>query len=347
LKIVREGTGAGSITLYDFEPTADTLCEDVEKGLAIRPRKLPPKYFYDEKGARLFESITELEAYYPTRTEISILQDHGREIGERLGASIRLVEFGSGSGEKTWLLLRHLIQPAAYIPVDISRTQLVQFALSVASEFPDLEVAPVCADYTAHFELPPTQVPTSRCVAFFPGSTLGNFEPPDAEAFLKWVADLLGPDGSFVVGLDLRKEATIIERAYNDADGVTAEFNLNLLDRINRECGADFDRAAFRHHAFFDADKSRIEMRLVSTREQRVTLPSTGPSSSGGTFSFEVGEHITTEYSHKFELEEFSEVALRAGWSLAHHWMDARAWFAVVLLERTGVESGRKVVGSG
>jgi len=333
LRVVRAGGGTGSITLYDFEPTLDRLCDDVTVGLSATPKKLPSKYFYDARGARLFERITGLDSYYLTRTEVSILREHGDDIAERIGSDVRLVEFGSGSGEKTWGLLRHLRSPAAYLPVDISRSQLVQFAMSVASSFPDLQVSPVCADYTSEFELPPQEAPASRCVAFFPGSTFGNFDSEDADRFLRRVATLVGPEGGMLVGIDLRKDRGVIERAYNDPEGVTAEFNRNLLRRINRECGADFEPAEFDHQAVFEDDPGRIEMRLVSRRRQTVSVASSTGEAPRQSFGFEEGEPIITEYSHKYRPEEFERMAERSGWTVAATWMDDRQWFAVVLLE--------------
>jgi L-histidine Nalpha-methyltransferase len=332
LRICEARTTAGSVTLYDYEPTPDRICEDVAVGLAARPRKLPPKYFYDDRGARIFERITQLEAYYPTRTELSILREHAVDMAQRIGPQVRLVEFGSGSGDKTWIILRHLMDPAAYIPVDISRTQLVDFAVRVTETFPDLRVEAVCADYTAEYDLPKGDE-ARRSVAFFPGSTIGNFEKAEAESFLRRVRRLVGPDGGLLLGIDLRKDPDVIELAYNDPQGVTAEFNLNLLGRINRECGADFELDGFRHHAFFDDEASRVEMRLVAERSQVVQVE--GATDGGGKrrFEFAAGDHITTEYSHKYDLETFSRMAGSAGWRIAQRWSDDRDWFAVLLLE--------------
>lgn len=332
MRIVREETAAGSVVLHDFEPTPDRICEDVAEGLASTPKRLPPKYFYDDQGARLFERITGLDAYYPTRTEISILRDRATEIADHIGPGARLVEFGSGSGEKTWILLRHLKDPAAYIPVDISRAQLIDFALQVAAEFPSLRVAPVCADYTGSFDVPAASGVDGTCVAFFPGSTIGNFEPAEAVDFLGRVRHLVGARGRMLLGVDLRKNPEIIERAYNDPEGVTASFNLNVLARVNRECDGDFDLDRFRHHATFDPTESRIEMRLVSTVDQRVTLRCSPPRPDRITVDFAAGEAITTEYSYKYDLPGFARLAERAGWSIEESWTDPNDWFAVVLL---------------
>jgi dimethylhistidine N-methyltransferase len=320
----------GRLTLHDFAPPAGTLCEDVIRGLSGTERRLPPKYLYDAEGAKLFDAICELDAYYPTRTEIGIFERYAAEMADGLGPLCRVVEFGSGSGIKTRILLEHLRDPVAYVPVDISRAQLVEFALSVAEEFPTLEVLPVCADYTAELTLPTTTRPPRRTAAFFPGSTIGNFEPREAETFLRHVAALCGRGGVCLVGVDLEKEASILEAAYNDEEGVTAAFNLNLLRRINRECGADFDLAGWRHFAPYDAEHGRIEMRLVSTRAQTVTIPRDSPDPLR--VHFEEGSHITTEYSHKYRPLEFRALAARAGWEVEKVWTDARRWFGEWLL---------------
>jgi dimethylhistidine N-methyltransferase len=333
--IVEQARGGGSVTLYDFEPAPAHLLGDVLAGLAGPVKQLPPKYFYDERGARLFERICELEEYYLTRTETGILRRHIGEIAGALGSGFRLVEFGSGSGIKTHILLENVRWLKSYIPVDISRDQLVHYALSLAERYPEMEVVPVCADYTAEWALPDPVGPLPRTVAFFPGSTIGNFERAEAEAFLARVGRLCGADGGLLIGVDLKKAAAIIERAYNDAEGVTAAFNLNLLERINRECRADFDLAGFEHQAPYDEARGRIEMRLVSRRAQRVRI---GSDASGSdpllTVDFAPGEYITTEYSHKYTPAEFAVLAARAGWGMERCWTDEREWFAVFLLTR-------------
>jgi dimethylhistidine N-methyltransferase len=321
----------GAVTLYDHEPSGDHLCADAVRGLSGREKKLPPKYFYDERGAQLFEEISALDAYYPTRTELAILHANISEIVTRIGPGCRLVEFGSGSGAKTGLLLEHLQDPVVYLPIDISCTQLLDFALSAAKRFPSLEVTPVCADYTGEFELPAPRRRERRTVAFFPGSTIGNLEPSEAKHFLAHAARLCGPDGGLLVGVDLRKDPAVIERAYNDPEGVTAAFNLNLLARINRECGADFDLDAFRHQALFDDQHGRIEMRLVSKREQTVRLPAAGGDIQ---IAFAEGDYITTEYSYKYDPCDFSDLVKAAGWCVERCWTDERRWFAVQLLHR-------------
>lgn len=322
----------GRVTLYDFEPAPDDLRADVLAGLSGPAKKLPPKYFYDEVGAQLFERICGLDAYYPTRTEIGILRGAAREIAERIGPGCRLVEFGSGSGIKTRILLEQLQDAVAYIPIDISRSQLLAFAVSLATAFPELEVLPVCADYTAGFTLPKPARPAAGAVAFFPGSTIGNFEPEDAVSFLTHVGELCGPGGRLLIGVDLEKDPDVIERAYNDPEDVTAAFNVNLLTRINRECGADFNLSAFRHEAPYVEADGRIEMRLVSTRAQEVRIPSEAGPESQVTIAFEAGEFILTEYSHKYAPEAFEQLAGRAGWVVEERWTDAEQWFGVYLL---------------
>jgi dimethylhistidine N-methyltransferase len=323
----------GNLVLHDHHPSAGDLCGEVRDGLTGTVRKLSPKWFYDERGAELFERITDLDAYYPTRVECSILQRSAAEIAREVGRHALIVEFGSGSGEKTQLLLRHLEDPAAYVPIDISRSQLVSFALDTARRFPELEVLPVCADYSEAVPLPSPSTPVDRVVAFFPGSSIGNFEPRDAQAFLARAASLSGDDGGLLIGVDLQKDTEVLERAYNDPEGVTAAFNLNLLRRINRECGADFDIDAFRHHAFFDARHSRIEMRLVSTTPQTVHLPAHGDGPPEE-IRFGEGDFITTEYSHKYDPTAFRRLAEEAGWRIERTWTDADRWFAVFLLGR-------------
>jgi dimethylhistidine N-methyltransferase len=320
-----------AITLLDAQPTPDNLRAAVISGLSARPRLLPPKFFYDETGARLFDRITTLEEYYPTRTELGIMRRSIADMARRIGPAAQVVEFGSGSGVKTRILLEHLEDPAAYVPVDISREQLVRFALDVAHEFPELRVLPVCADYTQQFPLP-TVADADRTLAFFPGSTIGNFEAAEAERFLRRVATLVGDGGGLLIGADLHKDRTTIERAYNDDAGVTAAFNRNLLVRINRETGADFDVDAFSHYAFYDEAQRRIEMRLIAGRSMTVEVPDEG--GSGHVFTFDEGDHITTEYSHKYTPEDFAALAQRTGWRVQCVWADDRQWFGVWLLER-------------
>ena len=296
---------------------------DVLAGL-FRPRKrLPAKYFYDSAGSRLFDRITELPEYYPTRTEISILRAHAAAMAARCGPRCLLVEFGAGSVTKVRLLLDRLDRPAGYVPVDVSGEHLSAAAAALAGDYPALEVVPVVADFTTRFTLP--DVPASRRVVYFPGSTIGNFDPPRADALLRRVARLVGTGGGLLLGVDLRKDAAVLERAYNDAAGVTAAFNRNLLVRANRELGADFDITAFRHVAFYNRARSRIEMHLVSVAEQRVRVGTV-------TFQFRAGESIHTENSYKYDVPELAARAARCGLRLDETWTDAQNYFAVLYL---------------
>lgn len=333
MRITPAAEGQPPFVLYDFQPSTDSLCFDVVRGLARTPKELPPKYFYDEAGARLFERITRLPEYYPTRTEIGILNSHAEEIAARIGPDAQIIEFGSGSGEKTRILLRQLDRPAAYLPIDISREQLIDFATDITRSMPGLKVFPICADYSAEVRLPRVEEGVARKIGFFPGSTIGNFEPLEAERFLRRVRVLVGAEGAFLLGVDLRKSPELLEAAYNDAEGITAAFNLNLLQRINRECGADFDLGGFRHHALYEPEEGRIEMQLVSTREQVVTMPNPTERGTRCSIRFRAEEALITEHSYKYDSTTLEDLARAGGWSIAELWMDEREWFALVLLE--------------
>lgn len=305
-------------------PSSPILAE-VLAGLRATPKALSPKFFYDAAGARLFEEITRLPEYYPTRTELGILREHAGEIAARLGPKVSLIEFGSGAGVKVRLLLDALREPAAYVPVDISGEQLARVAAERRVEYPAVEVVPVQADYTARFRVP--QLPAgSRRVAFFPGSTIGNFHPTEATAFLRHVRQLVGPDGAMVLGVDRRKDPQVLHAAYNDAAGVTARFNRNLLVRLNRDVGATFDVQRFAHVAFFDDAKSRIEMHLESVGSQEVWV-------GDEVVRFADGETIHTECSYKYDEARLEALVGAAGFAIRGAWTDARDWFWVALLE--------------
>jgi dimethylhistidine N-methyltransferase len=311
----------------DFSPDAAVMLDDVLRGLALPQKNIPSLYFYDRRGSELFDAITRLPEYYPTRAEIAILEAHGAEMAAALGPGVRLIELGSGSAVKTDLLLARLEAPAAYVPVDIAREHLLAAAARIAADFPGLEVLPVTADFTEPFDLPePKQRPVHRNVAFFPGSTIGNFPRAMAAALLRATRSEVGPAGAMLIGVDLEKDRRILEQAYNDAAGVTAEFNLNLLVRLNRELGANFDVAAFRHEAVWDETHSRIEMRLVSLRRQVVQL-------AGCSFGFAAGEILVTEYSHKYSLAAFRALAEANGFAVARTWTDPAGLFSVQLLQ--------------
>lgn len=309
--------------------TDNTMRDDVLTGLRGDVKTLPCKYFYDERGAELFEQICTLDEYYPTRTELEILEANAADIAKRLGPGCRVIEYGSGSGIKVRILLDALDSPVAFTPIDISCEQLHDASTELTAMYPSIDVQPICADYTQRVDLP--DVPgAERTVIFFPGSTIGNFEPAEAQAFLQRAARHAGPGGAMVIGVDRRKDRNTLERAYNDSDGVTAEFNLNLLVRLNREIGTDFDSDAFHHRAVWNDEAGRIEMRLVSDRDQIVNVP------DGAGAAVEVtlgeGEWIVTEHSHKYEPADFAALAQSAGWRLDHAYSDARELFSVLLM---------------
>jgi dimethylhistidine N-methyltransferase len=313
------------VRVVDLHPKDGDLTEEATRGLQSNPKALPCKYFYDALGARLFEAITELPEYYPTRTELGIMSRSVHEMAEAIGPHATLVEFGSGVGLKTQKLLDALINPSGVVLIEISRAALEASAYQLADRYDDMEVIAVCGDYTQALRLPRPNRPSARTVAFFPGSTIGNFTHPEAISFLGRVAELVGRGGGLLVGIDRRKDTEVIENAYNDSLGVTAAFNLNILRRLN-ESGANFDLGKFRHHAPFLEHEGRIEMRLISEVEQAVRV---GTSR----FSLQAGEHIVTEHSHKYDLSQFEDMARSAGFRLTKHWSDARDWFSVCFLE--------------
>lgn len=293
-------------------------------GLRAEPKTLPASMFYDAAGARLFERICETAEYYPTRTEIAILDRRAAEIAAMAGPRTALIEYGSGAGVKVRFVLDHLQDAAAYIPVDVSRAQLHAVAAERSRQYPGIPVRPVCADYTRPVELP-VLPRDARRVAFFPGSTIGNFHPTEAAAFLHRVRHTVGPHGALVLGVDRRKDERLLHAAYNDAAGITAAFNLNLLRRLNREASATFNLASFRHVAFFNDEASRIEMHLESLCEQTVSV-------DGTPVSFTRGETIHTECSYKYDEERLDALVRAAGFRIARLWTDAREWFWVGFL---------------
>ena len=306
---------------HDLGHDEEDFAAAVLSGLALRQKSIPSKYFYDERGSQLFEEICALEEYYPTRTETALLEAHGRDIAARAGEGVSLVEFGSGASRKVRIILDALQAPRCYIPVDISREHLLVSAQALAAAYPDLPVIPICADYTRRFALPEAAATGAR-LGFFPGSTIGNFTPDEAVVFLRRAADILGPGSGLLIGVDLKKDERLLLAAYNDSKGVTAAFNLNLLARINRELGGDFDLDGFAHRAFYDAGKGRIEMHLVSRRRQTVTV-------CDAPFGFAEGESIHTENSHKFTVAGFHALAARAGWRQPTTWVDPDRLFSI------------------
>lgn len=299
---------------------------DVRAGLSAAPKALPAKYFYDAAGSELFEAITRQPEYYPTRTELGILEEQGAEIAASLPARANLVELGSGSTAKVRRLIAHRPDLTAYVPVDVSESFLLSEAEMFRGDFPHLCIHPVVADFTHPFDLPP-DLPGGAIAGFFPGSTIGNFEPVEAARLLAHLGRVLGPHATLIVGVDLVKDRAVLEAAYNDAAGVTACFNRNLLTRINRELGGDVDPAAFAHRAFFDAKASRIEMHLVSRETQIITV-------AGHRFAFTAGETIHTENSYKYTIDGFRALAATAGWSAGAVWTDPGRLFSVHALAR-------------
>lgn len=324
------GQRSGSYAFHDLKPDTGSFVDEVVAGLGQPQKALSPKYFYDERGCALFEQICALPEYYPTRTEMALMQAHAPEISTLLGRDCVLIEYGSGSGRKTVELIEHL-KPVAYVPIDIAATQLNAFAEGLAARFSGLNIAAVCADYSRPFALPDIErLGAGRRVAYFPGSTIGNFTIDDARSFLHRACLLTAPGGAMLVGVDLKKEEALLHAAYNDAQGVTAAFNLNLLARINRELGADFDLYAFRHHAFYNRDAGRIEMHLVSLTDQQVAL-------AGRAFRFRHDETIHTENSYKYSVEEFQALAREAGFEAERCWIDAGRLFSIHYLVARGI----------
>lgn len=308
----------------DSGPEQQQMLKEVLDGLSRAQKILPSKYFYDERGSELFEQITSLDEYYPTRTEKKILENHINEIAERVGSESVIIELGSGSSQKTRLLLDHLPDLSAYVPVDISEKYLQKVANDLREEYPNLPIVPVCADYTQPFDIPHIDRPFEYYVVFYPGSTIGNFQPYQAQKFLQSIARFLIPGGGMLIGVDLKKDVEVLEKAYNDEAGVTADFNKNMLIRLNRELGADFEVENFRHEALYNREQGRIEMHLVSEANQQVHL-------NGTTIDFHKGESIHTENSYKYSLEEFREL-VSSWFEVEKVWMDENEFFSIQYL---------------
>lgn len=310
--------------LHDCSPTPQSFRDAVVEGLR-RPRKaVPCQFFYDARGSELFEAICRLREYYPTRTELGILGSIGPELAAAVGPDVRLVEFGCGSARKVAAILGHL-DVRRYVPIDISKSALLGLIDQLQGRFDGLQIEAVCADFTGALEIPDDGRRDLQTVGFYPGSTIGNFDPGQARAFLTRLRGLLGPGGLLIVGVDLKKPAAIIEQAYNDAAGVTAAFNRNLLRRINRELDGTFEPRRFAHRAFYDAERGRVEMHLVSEGPQQAAV-------DGETFAFREDESIHTENSYKYSLDEFRALANAAGYATAGVWTDADDLFSVHLL---------------
>jgi dimethylhistidine N-methyltransferase len=325
IAVAQQTQKAAYLTEQD-EAATDELAELI-KGLSGTPKKIAPKYFYDERGSHLFDRICQLPEYYLTRTELAIMHQHAGDMSALAGPRASLIEFGSGSSVKIRVLLQHLVELAAYVPVDISRDHLVAAADAIAADFPGIEVLPVAADFTHPFDLPDPKIPPLRNIVYFPGSTIGNFSPAAALDLLKVMWQEAGLGGGLLIGIDLQKDPLIIERAYNDASGVTAEFNLNVLRRLNDEFGANFDLDTYRHEALYNAEAGRIEMYLVSERDQVFRV-------GGRSFTIWAGERILTEHSHKYTLPGFAAMAGAAGFNLEEAWTDENQMFAVCYFSR-------------
>ena len=323
------GSAVGkNIQFHDLHSTRNEFADDVIKGLSERPASIPPKYFYDAKGSKLFDAITELPEYYPTRTEVGILSENAKQIAEHVGTGSLLVEPGGGSCAKVHILLEGL-KPCAYVPMDISRDHLQLAAEELAIAFPWLEIHAACTDFTKQMSVPPT-APEGTHVAFFPGSSIGNFNPQGAIGFLLAIAELVGPGGYLLIGVDLKKDSKILQAAYDDEAGITALFNLNLLTHINRELDGDFDVSRWQHKAIYNEEVGRIEMHLASQIDQTVTI-------NGTSFEFVKGETIHTENSYKYSSDEFIKLASKAGFQSDALWIDENDLFSVHLFR---VQSG-------
>lgn len=299
------------------------IINEIVEGLSHTPKQLPSKYFYDEVGSRLFDEITELDEYYPTRTERKILEDNLEEMGQLLGDDVELIEPGSGSSEKTRILLDHLPNIHIYVPIDISGDYLFKVADKLQEEYPQISIEPLAADYTRPFELPDRH-PDARRIVFFPGSTIGNFRLNKVQRFFSVIADIVGKKGGVLIGVDLKKDIQILEDAYNDTKGITADFNKNMLTHLNNLIDTDFNIENYKHKAVWVEDKGAIEMRLYSKNDHSVKL-------NGHTFDLNEGEYLHTENSHKYTIEEFSNI-VSPWFEIAKIWTDEKNLFSVQYL---------------
>ncbi|MFC1953763.1 L-histidine N(alpha)-methyltransferase [Chloroflexota bacterium] len=312
----------------DNSPGKEKFLAEVLSGLRKSPKELPSKYFYDRKGSDLFEQICCLDEYYIPATEDAIMRANIQEMASLIGPNALIIEYGSGECRKVRFLLKHLDRPVAYVPIDISIEQLMRVSKELALDYPELEVLPLRADYTGNINIPETTREYTRTIAYFPGSTIGNFDPIPAKNFLEHIAQVCSPGGGLLIGVDLKKNPSVLHKAYNDGQKVTAAFNLNLLIRINRELGADFDLDSFTHYSFYNPKEGRVEMHLYSNHEQTVHL-------DGSAFFIDKGETIWSESSYKYNLDEFEEIAATAGFRVKGIWTDEENLFSVQYLETT------------
>lgn len=319
---------SGTFTFIDLKPSSGSFLDAVVEGLSKPHKSLPAKFFYDERGSKLFEDITNLDEYYQTRTEMALLESIAPELKRLIPKGSKLVEFGSGSSEKIRILIDKVEHFDTYVPIDISRDYLKVEAENLASDHQGLNIMAICADYTKPFEIPEGLTGGADCTGFFPGGTIGNMLPREAKAFLRHAGAMLGPGAGFIIGVDLKKDPAILHAAYNDAMGVTAEFNMNVLHRINNELGGDFNLKQFRHRALYNALEGRIEMHLESLADQSASV-------GGHKFSFLKGETIHTENSYKYNVAEFQTLAKSAGLEPVTAWWDDDWLFSVHFLRTT------------
>ncbi len=312
------------LKLNTEDPSDQHLLEEILVGLSKEQKELPCKLFYDKKGSELFDQITALPEYYPTRTEIGIIKSNIDEIAKCIGKNSLLVELGSGSSMKIRLLLGGLKEISAYVPLDISYNHLIESTNTLSKDFPDIRIIPLCVDYTKPFEFPKFDFEWEKLVVFYPGSTIGNFHPSYARKFLANVAKRTGKGSGLLIGVDLKKDKAVIENAYNDTKGITAEFNLNILYRLNSDIGFNFDTDKWEHSAIYNENQGRIEMHLVSLTNQRV-------SHNGSKISFDKDESIITEYSYKYSLDEFEEL-IKDYYNVQKVWVDSNKRFSLQYL---------------
>lgn len=307
-------------------PNSQSMLSEVLQGLRKPQKTLPSKYFYDKRGSRLFEQITQLNEYYLTRTELKIMRNNLSKMAQHVGKNVILVEPGSGSSKKTQLLLEEWTNLSGYVPVDISEQYLTNIVHNLKEKYPNLPIKPVCADYTQPFDVPVFEVNEANYVLFYPGSTIGNFHPTEAQQFLKSISQILNPNGGLLIGIDLQKDTKILEAAYNDEQGITAAFNKNILQHLNWKLSADFKPDQFNHRAFYNKKEGRIEMHLISNTEQMVTI-------DGTKFYFKKEESIHTENSYKYTLDTFRKL-VNPWFSVQNVWMDDNNYFSIQYLKK-------------
>jgi len=320
------------LKFFDDQPVAEDILTEVIAGLTQPQKVLPAKYFYDEQGSKLFEAITQLPEYYPTRVEINLLREHRETIAQLVKDDVWLLEYGSGASLKIRLLLQ-AIRPNCYVPMDISKDFLLASAESLMEDYPWLNVYAACVDYSQPVRLPADMITSAQKLGFFPGSSIGNFSPQEAQIFLQGVRQTLGKDGAMLIGIDLQKDKQVLEAAYNDCQGVTAAFNFNILQHINGVLGTKFDLEHFEHKAIYSEEKSRIEMHLISTMDQIVKISdSNNPDSETAQIVFKSGETIHTENSYKYSKQGFTDLVEGAGFEVRECWSDDKEYFAMFYL---------------